>query len=239
MRKIFFSGFLLLLLAPSQAQQNSLSLTFQMSLPMGGYKKNYPKTGAGVLCGYLHSFATEPFTVSLGFEAGLLEMSEKDTTFNGIFRNTPGHYVVSASNYIFTLSPKLRIDLFSIGKSGKVFIEESIGANIFFSYAGVSHDVGYDPITDQTSVHYDSSAASSYWVLRAAAGAGIEMGLGKKTSTKLLFKFSYVYGAWSKYYTNPSIDQFQISMVPKESATCMLLAECGFRFRLGGKKDKN
>jgi len=237
MRKLFFAALLPLLFEQLHAQQNNISLTFQMSLPAGDYKNTYPKTGTGLLCGFLHSFPSQPFTVSIGVEAGLLQLNAKNEKFTGVFRNESHEYIIAASNYIFTISPKLRVDLFTVGKNGHFFIEESLGTNIFFTYAGISHDDGYDILTNSTRVKYDSSAASSYWVLRAAAGIGLEMCLGKKTKTKLLLKCSYVYGGNAKYYSHPTIDQFQITLVPKESKTAMVLAELGFRFNLGSKKE--
>src|SRR5450631_3963919 len=102
-RKLIFAAAFLFLLAETQAQHNTLSFSFQMSLPAGNYKDTYPKTGTGLLLGYLHSFPSQP-SVAIGGEIGLIVMNEKNDRYNGTYLNEYNTYYVSASSYIFTIA---------------------------------------------------------------------------------------------------------------------------------------
>ena len=225
-----------------QAQQNSLSLSFQMSLPMGNYKATYPKTGTGLLLGYLHPLALQP-AVAIGGEAGLLQMNSKTERYTGYYGNEYHPYIIATSNYIFTLAPKLRIELLTVLKTGKIFIDCIIGTNIFFSYTAISHDYDYNFIRNEVlgsgfTSATDSSRSHAYWALKAGIGPGIALPLGKKGSKHLLLKCSYVYGSKAGYFSHPDINQLQIHLEPKKSNTSMLLAELEFLFNLSGKKNK-
>jgi hypothetical protein len=235
MRKLIFAAAFILLLVKTQAQQNTVSLSFQMSLPVGDYKNTYPKTGTGFLLSYIHRLPLLP-SAGIGGEIGFLQMNATDGRYEGAYRNEYHTYIVSASNYIFTIAPKLRIELYTIKKTGKLFIDCSIGANIFFSYAAISHNGSYDILTNTYKDIRDSSSSSGYLVLRAGIGTGMELPLGKKKKRYLLLKGSYIYGGKAKYFSHPTIDQLQIRLEPKESKTCMLLAELGLRFNIGSKK---
>lgn len=224
------------------AQQNALSLNFQMSLPLGSYKDSYPKTGTGLLLGYLHPLASQT-AVAVGAEAGLLQMNASSERYTGYYRNEYHTYTVASSNYIFTIAPRLRGELLNVFKTGKVFIDCSIGTNIFFSYTGISHSYPYNFIRNDVlgtgfTTATDSSRSHSYWALRAGIAPGVEIPLGKKNKRCLLLKCSYVYGSNAQYFSHPAIQQLQIQLAPKTSNTSMLLPELGFRFNLGTKKNK-
>lgn len=209
---------------------------------MGSYKATYPKTGTGLLLGYLHPLALQP-AVAIGGEAGLLQMNSKSERYTGYYRNEYHPYIIATSNYIFTLAPKLRIELLTVLKTGKIFIDCSIGTNIFFSHTAISHDYDYNFIRNDVlgsgfTSATDSSRSHGYWALKAGIGPGITMPLGKKGHTQLLLKCSYNYGSNAAYFSHPAINQLQITLEPKKSNTSMLLAELGFRFNISFKKIK-
>ncbi len=230
------------MLAGAQAQQNTISLSFQMSLPLGTYKQTYPKTGTGLLLGYLHPLPSQA-AVAIGGEAGLLQVNSKSERYTGYYRNEYHPYIVATSNYIFTVAPKIRIELLTVFKTGKIFIDGSIGTNIFFSYTAISHDYDYNFIRSDVlgsgfTSATDSSRSHGCWALKAGIGPGIALPLGQKAGTQLLLKCSYVYGSNAVYFSHPAINQLQIHLEPKQSNTSMLLAELGFLFKISGKKAK-
>lgn len=242
MRKCIFVLIFLLMHVGTQAQQNTLSLNFQMSLPMGNYKDTYPKTGTGLLLGYLHPLALQT-AVAIGVDAGLLQINSKSERYTGFYGNDYHPYIISTSNYILTLAPKLRIELLTVLKTGKIFIDGSIGTNVFFSYTAISHNYDYNFIRNEVlgsgfTSATDSSRSHAYWALKAGIGPGIALPLGKKGSKHLLLQCSYVYGSKAAYFTHPYINQLQIHLEPKKSNTSMLLAELGFLFNISGKKTK-
>jgi hypothetical protein len=244
MRILFFITLLLFLLK-TEAQTNRASLTFQMSLPQGDYKKAYPKTGTGFIFGVVHHLQANPF-IGIGGEMGLLQVSNDNTTYAGYYHNHYNYYYISATNYIFTVAAQLRIDLSAPHKSVKYFIDFSVGTNIFFTYSAISHDGGVDIIQVITegdiipplpkNLKIDSSSSHSYWALRTGAGIGTEIPVGKNKKLSLLLKCSYLYGSNAQYYTHPDAQNLQISLRPDESGTSVFLAEAVIRFKIFNKK---
>jgi hypothetical protein len=237
MRNLILIAATFLLLAKTQAQINSANLSFQLSLPQGDYKKTYNKLGTGLLFGVVHQLKHNS-CIGIGGEIGILQVSNADNTYTGYYHNIYHTYNISATNYILSVIPKLRANLFTFKNEGKVFIEFRIGTNIFFTYAAISHDYGYDIITNGPRFKIDSSFSHSSWALRAGLGPGIEMPVSKNKNLGLFFKCSYLYGSRAVYFSHPSIAGLQITLVPKQSKTSMLLAETGIRFKLFNKKNK-
>ncbi len=129
----------------------------------------------------------------------------------------------------------------------KVFIEFTIGTNIFLTYSAISHEKRYNILTDAydilTDTHtnrvkIDSSSFQSYWALRAGAGIGTAIPIGKNKKMSVIVKCSYLYGSHAEYFSRPAVQNLQITLVPKESNTSMLLAEAGFHFKIFNKKKR-
>lgn len=148
---------------------------------------------------------------------------------------------------MLTIAPKLAINLVTLKNSMKFFIDFTIGTNMFLTYSAISHKKEYNILTDtydfltdthsRRRVKIDSSSSHSYWALRAGAGIGTAIPFGKNKKMSLLFKCSYLYGSYAKYFSHPAIQNLQITIVPKESNTSMLLTEAGFRFKMFNKKN--
>ncbi|HEV8084379.1 MAG TPA: hypothetical protein VGP55_14325 [Chitinophagaceae bacterium] len=85
----------------------------------------------------------------------------------------------------------------------KVFIDFTIGANIFLTSSSILHEKEYNILSDiydiltdthTHSVKIDSSSSHSYWALRAGAGVGTAIPIGKNKKMSVFFKCSYLYG---------------------------------------------
>jgi len=229
-----------LLFTKTEAQINYASLSFQLSLPQGDYKQTYPKTGTGFLFDIVHQLQDNSF-IGAGGEAGFMQLNHTDEIYNGYYQNKYNTYHVGSTSYIFSIAPKLRVNFPVLQNTMKIFLDFSVGTNIFFTSSGISHDKhtffsGIDPNDFSSKLIIDSSSSHSYWALRAGCGAGTEMLMGKKKKLAFIFKFSYLYGGNAKYFSHPDIQNLQITLVPQESKTSMLLAEAGIRFKIFHKK---
>ncbi len=227
------------------AQLNHAAVSFQLNLPQGDYKKTYNKLGTGFLFGIVHGLHDKSF-IGLGGEIGFLEVSRAGDEYKGYFQNKYNRYSIEVTNYILTIAPEFGINLVTLKNSMKVFIDFTIGTNIFLTYSAISHEKGYNILTDTydflTDTHInrvkiDSSSFQSYWALRAGAGIGTAIPIGKNKKMSVLFKCSYLYGSHAKYFSHPAVQNLQITIVPKESNTSMLLTEAGFRFKIFNKKN--
>lgn len=236
MRCIFIILFMFLL-AKANAQINSASLNFQMSLPQGHYKETYPKTGTGFLFGFVHRFQPTS-SVGFGGELGFMQINNANETYDGYYHNRYNTYSIGTTGYIISAAPKLSIDLLTLKHSMNIFLDCSIGTNIFLTYSAITHDGGYDILTNSYVLKTDSSSAQSYWTFRAGAGLGADISIGKRKKIAAEVKCSYLYGSNAKYFSHPSIENRQINLIPKESKTSMLLAEAGFRFQMFNRRRK-
>ena len=249
MRTFLIASLHLILIAKAAAQATN-SLSFQLTIPAGDYKNTYPKTGTGLLFSTLHLVKNSPF-FSVGGEAGIIQVSSSDKRYEGLYHNKYDVYNISASNYIFTISAKLRVNLHTFNNSIKIFADFGLGINLFLSYAAISNTNTasnevvtalfggtqlYDIVTGNNSLQIDSSSLHNSWALRTGMGLGTEIPFGKRKQLAILFKCSYLYGSRVKYFSHPTIDGVTINMEPKESNTSMLLAETGIRFKIHSKK---
>lgn len=231
-------------LSTSEAQKTYESISFQMSLPQGDYKKTYPKTGTGMILGLIHQLGSKS-RIGIGGEIGLLQINQKSERYEGYFRNQYHTYYVSSASYVFTIAPKLRLYYPLETKSVKIFSDLSIGMNVFNTASGISHDRERRTVIDYifNDNYYvediqDSTLNHTYWALRAGFGTGAEIFMGKKKNIVLTLKLSYFYGSHVKYFTHPVVDGFQFTVTPKESRTSMLILETGFRFRIFSNQQK-
>lgn len=209
-----------------------------MSLPQGDYKETYPKTGTGFLFGFVHHL---PHTSSVGFggELGFMQVNNANETYDGYYHNRYNTYSVGSTSYIFSIAPKLRVNFPVLQNTMKIFMDFSIGTNIFLTSSVISHDkYTFWEIEPGPKVIIDSSSSHNYWAFRAGAGLGTDISIGKRKKIVAEVKCSYLYGSNAKYFSHPSIENQQINLVPKESKTSMLLAEAGFRFKMCNKKNR-
>ncbi len=224
-------------LTKAYAQSNHASLTFQADLPQGDYKDHYSKLGTGLLLGFTHILKSKP-SIAIGSDVGLLQVSNAGNSYTGLYRNSNHNYYASATNYIITVAPKLKINLFTFKKSATVFTDLTIGTNIFYTYAAISHYHGHEFLSRRPRSITDSSFSHGSLALRCGLGLGTEIPLGKKNKLALLLKFSYLYGSKANYFSNPHVQGLQITLTPQQSKTSMFLAETGIRFSIFNKRNK-
>ncbi|MES1181885.1 MAG: hypothetical protein ABUL44_03730 [Flavobacterium sp.] len=235
MRRLVLLLFSSIYILTSLAQTNTGELTFQMSLPQGGYKKTYPATGTGLMLSALHQMKKTP-SFRAGIELGFLQISGKDKSYTGVYDNEYNTFLVASWNYIITTAALFRINLMPEVKPWNVFTEVSFGANLFTTGASVSREQYSDISRDFDQVKYYYNESHNDWSLRAGVSAGAEFPFGKKKIAAAVCKFSYLYGSKATYYAKPVFQGTQIILNPRQSQTSMLLTEAGIRLGLFNKK---
>ncbi len=226
------------LLTKVYAQVNTASLTFQLSVPQGEYKDHYSKTGTGLLFSYTHRLKDKP-GIALGGDMGILQVSKAGNSYSGLYRNRNDNYYASATNYIITIASKLRGYVFTFKGSVRVFIDLTIGTNIFFTYASISHYHGREFLSRRPRLVTDSSFSHSSLSLRCGLGVGTEISIDKKNKLALLLKCTYLYGSMVNYFSHPHVKGLEITLTPLQSRSSMFLAEAGVRFGMFNKKKKH
>jgi hypothetical protein len=234
MRSLVVAILFLLFVEQTSAQFNYATLSFQLSFPQGDYKQTYPKTGSGILFGIMHQMKNESFEA--GGDIGLLQVSNANKRYEGSLNGNYFNYYVSATNYIITIAPKARVHLLYFKNNGSVFVDGTIGTNMFLTYGAISHNEAYNILIDDYNLKIDSSVSHVSWALRAGIGIGMVMPLNKKNTVALIIKGSYLYGGRVTYYANPAIHDLSISFEEKLSFTSMFLAEAGIRFDIFNKE---
>lgn len=235
--RLAFIILIILVFAKANAQINYFSVNFQMSLPQGNYKETYPKTATGFLFGFAHHLQ-HTSSVGFGGELGFMQVNNANETYDGYYHNRYNTYSIGATGYIISAAPKLSIDLLTLKHSINIFLDCSIGTNIFLTYSAITHDGGYDILTNSYVLKTDSSSTHSYWALRTGGGLGADITIGKKKKVVAELKCSYLYGSNAKYFSHPSIENREVNLILKESKTSMLLAEAGFRFKVFNRRRK-
>ncbi|HEY6503531.1 MAG TPA: hypothetical protein VIZ28_06095 [Chitinophagaceae bacterium] len=228
-RCLIFSYLAFLLATGANAQTNKATLSLQLSFPQGEYKEKYPVTASGLLFGVVHQLK-ERSALSIGGELGIMQVSGDQDNYTGVYNNEYNTFHVASWNHIITLATLFRADLLNVDNSWNVYIDVSLGVNIFLTTATITRDLFYNPITNSNVAKYEYSDTHTGCSFRAGTGLGIEIPLGKNKKTALLFKGSYLYGSSVKYYGRPAIQNTQIILDPKKSKTSMILAETGIRF---------
>lgn len=221
----------------TSAQSNEGTLTFQAGFPQAIYKKTYPVISTGLLFSVLHPLKTKA-PVSIGGEIGILEVSGSDKFYTGVYDNEYNSFLVASWNHIVTLAALLKLELLNT-KSLNVYVDGTIGSNMFLTATTISRDLYIGPITHLIKNKYYYSDRHASYTLRAGAGLGIEIPFGKQKKIAALLKGSWLYGSTAKYYAHPEINNTQIILFPRTSETTMLLAETGIRFSIFNKKRHN
>jgi hypothetical protein len=118
----------------ASAQVNNATVAFQFSLPQGDYRKTYPRIASGFLFDIVHQ-SKQTSIAGIGGELGFMQVSGANDIFTGYYHHNYNEYYSSSYNYIFSLAPKLRLNLVTFKNSAKIFTDFSIGTNVFFTHA--------------------------------------------------------------------------------------------------------
>lgn len=207
------------------AQKTISTVSFQLNFPQGEYKSTYPKTGVGIRWNILHRFH-ENDALSIGGELGYLATASTSRDFDVFYLGYYDRYRVSATNNILSLAFKARADLIPSHKTVQLFVDGTIGTNLFFSSANISRETYFG-----SSQYGAGNSTKGYWAFIFGPGAGVEIPLGRRRELALSFKGSYLFGSNTKYLTDPYIDaNGDVYFTQRESRTSMIIVEVGVRF---------
>jgi len=229
--KIIYTFLFFLFALSARAQETFATLSFQLSFPQQEYKETFPRTGWGGRLGIMHRFADGPFSV--GGEAGYLVTGRDRERFRVPFYGRDNHLEVTATNNIVTLAGKARADLLPQQKDLQIFIEGSVGTNVFFSKANYDYGNYYDYYYDYYGYYPDNNnsvSSKNRWTFIWGPGLGMELAVGKKKDVSIMAKASYIFGGDTRYLTDPYIDgNADVYFTERRSKTDMIMAEIGLR----------
>ncbi len=231
MKRLILFSFALLLLAPLFGQKTISTLSLQLSFPQEEYKETYNVTGVGLRWNVL----TRPninIPISIGGELGFLVNGSRSRSFDVFFLGLYDRYRVTAANNIVSLAFKARADLIPHDKTLQLFIEGTVGTNLFFSSVNVNRETFFGQ-----SDYAGGNSTKGYWAFVWGPGAGLEIPVSKDRQTAVSIKGSYLFGSHTRYLTDPYIDNNgEVFFTERESKTTMLLIEGGVRFGIFSKK---
>ncbi len=127
-----------------------------------------------------------------------------------------------------SLAFKARADLVPVDKHVLIFIDATIGTNLFFSSVDAERETFFGG-----TQYSGGSSSKGYWAFVFGPGLGIEIPLDKGKEVALVLKGSYLFGSNTKYLTDPYFNNNgEVYFTQKESKTNMIMAEAGVRFGL-------
>ena len=231
MRNLLIVFLMTALIYSADAQKTSVGVHLQLSFPQGEYKSTYPKTGVGLRLNVLHRLRQDG-PISIGGDVGYLVTGSDSRLFDIYYGGFYDTYKISASNNVLSLAFKARADLVSNERPVRVFVEGTVGANLFFSSINIERETYFG-----NSQYVDGDNSKGYWAFVWGPGVGIEIPIDKRRQTAIVVKGSYLFGANTTYLTDPYIDNNgEIFFARHESKTDMILAELGLRFSLSGRR---
>jgi hypothetical protein len=213
------------------AQKTIVGANLQLSFPQGEYKSNYPKTGVGLRLNLLHRLK-EDGPISIGGDIGFLEVGSDARLFDLNYGGYYDTYKISASNNVLSLAFKARADLVSRERPFLVFVETTVGTNLFFSSVSVERETYFG---NSQTVGGDNS--KGYWAFIWGPGIGIEIPLDKRQQAAVCLNGSYLFGSNTTYLSDPRIDNSgDVYFDQHQSKTNMVIAELGVRIALRSRR---
>lgn len=234
MRGLLVLFSLLLTCSAGLAQKAISTVSLQLSFPQQEYKETYPVTGVGIRWNVLFRPAVES-PISIGGEIGFLVTSTDTKVFDLYYLGFFDRYRITASNNILTLAFKARADLVEHSQPVLLFVDATIGTNLFFSTVDIERETFFG-----NTQYSGGRSTKGYWAFIWGPGVGVEIPLGKRKQTALSFKTSYLFGSNTKYLTDPYIDNDgTVYFTERESKTDMIITEGGLRFGIFGNRKRN
>jgi len=231
MRSLLTVFFIIALSCSAHSQRTMATIDIQLTFPQGEYKSTYAKTGVGLRFNMLRRIGEES-PISVGGEVGYLVTGSDSRYFDLYYGGYYDTYKISASNNVVNLAFKARADLVSKERPVLVFVDATIGANLFYSSAAIEQQTYFG-----NSQTVDADNSKGYWAFVWGPGIGIEIPMDKRKQIAAVVKGSYLFGANTTYLTDPSIDNNgTVYFTQHESKTDMILAELGVRFTFGRKR---
>jgi hypothetical protein len=233
MRSLMIIFLITVIVSSANAQKTIANVNLQLSFPQGEYKSNFPKTGVGMRLSILRRLK-EDGPISIGGELGYLLTGSDTRYFDIFYGGFYDRYKVSATNNVLSLAFKARADLMPAERPVKVFVETTVGANLFFSSVNIERETYY---SGSQSVGGDNS--KGYWAFIWGPGIGIEIPVDKRKQAAVVVKGTYLFGANTTYLTDPYIDNNGDTYFTRhESKTNMILGELGIRLFIPSRSSR-
>lgn len=215
----------------ANSQRTFSTISMQLSFPQGEYQSTYPKTGVGIRFNVMHRFK-EDAPLSIGGELGYLVVASTSRSFDLFYLGFYDRYRISATNNVLSLAFKARADLIRDREKINLFVDGTVGTNLFFSSVDVTRETFFGG-----SQFSDGNSSKGYWSFIFGPGLGVEIPLGKRKEIALSLKGSYFFGSNTKYLTDPYIDNNgNVFFTQRESKTDMIIGEAGVRFSMGRRR---
>lgn len=217
----------LVLSSLANAQNFTASVGFQLPVPEGEYKLNNDHVGYGGRLNVLWKPKTT-MPLKLGLEFGYQVAGSSRQYFSAFVYGFYEEFKVTASNNVVSLAIMPR---FQPGKFHKVkpFVDAIAGWNVFFSSVNVERVSRY---SDYNNDSYGNST-KAHWAFMYGGAAGLDIPLDKRDEIGLELKCAYLFGADTKYLTNPQIDANGTAyFTARQSETNMLIPQIGIRLNI-------
>src|SRR5687768_1321854 len=231
MLRIFLIMLTCLITGIAYGQKAIGTIAMQLSFPQQEYKETYPVTGAGLRFNVL--FRPSPdVPISIGGELGFLVTSNDSKYFDLYYLGFFDRYRISASNNIATLAFVTRADLIPHDKPIQLFVDGTIGTNLFFSTVDIERETFFG-----NSQYQGGRSTKGRWAFIWGPGMGVEIPIGKRKEMAISLKSSYLFGTNTKYLTDPYIDNSgTVYFTERESKTDMIITTAGLRLGLFNNK---
>lgn len=232
MRNLMLVFLVIVFGASANAQRTTASVHLQLTFPQGEYKANFPKTGVGARFNILRRLK-EDGAISVGGEFGYLVTGSDAQLFDLYYGGYYDTYKVSASNNVLSLAFKARADLLPQERPMQVFVETTVGTNLFFSSVSIERQSYFG----NNSQYVDGDNSKGYWAFIWGPGLGIEIPIDKRRQAAISIKGSYLFGANTTYLTDPYVsNNGEVFFTQHESKTDMILAELGIRLSIPSRR---
>lgn len=201
-----------------------------MSFPQGDYKSTFPVSGYGLRWNVMHRPNLEG-PLSIGGELGYMITGNSSRLFEIYYFGFYDLFRVSATNNVLSLAFKARADLLPREKPVQLFLDGTVGTNLFFSSVDITRETYYGG-----NDYGGGNSTKGYWSFVFGPGVGIEIALNKRRDAHLLMKGTYQFGSSTKYLTDPYVDNNgDVFFTQRESKTNMIIGEMGVRLGIGKK----
>jgi hypothetical protein len=209
-------------------QRTSMSVSGQLSFPQGDYKSTFPVTGYGLRINVMHKPKLD-LPLSIGGDLGFMVTGNSSRLFDIYYYGFYELFRVTATNNVISLAFKARADLIPADKPVQLFVDGTVGTNLYFSSVDITRETYYGQ-----NDFGGGNSSKGYWSFLFGPGVGVEVALNKRKDAHLLLKGSYQFGSSTKYLTDPYIDNNgDAYFTQRESKTDMIITELGIRFALG------
>jgi hypothetical protein len=136
--------------------------------------------------------------LSIGGELGFMVTGNSSRLFDIYYYGFYELFRVTATNNVISLAFKARADLIPSDKPVQLFVDGTVGTNLYFSSVDITRETYYGQ-----NDFGGGNSSKGYWSFLFGPGVGVEVALNKRKDAHLLLKGSYQFGSTTKYLTDP------------------------------------